>query len=116
LQQRTPVFNADRFIGEYETDEVITLNKVPVFVSRYQQTNDTHDYLLFTLMEYKFPLTYVGDYVFEMIQENLCEHFFLGMHGDRIYFKKPKTPEEKVTEFVIYGIHLKGKVTFRRKK
>ena len=113
--QRMPVFDADRFIGEYQTDDVITLIDVPVIVSRHQRKNNTHDYLSFNLSGYKFPLNYIGDYVFEMIQENLCIDFFLGIHGDRIYFKKPKNPNDKVMEFVIYGVHLRGKVTFRRK-
>ena len=115
LQQRSPVFDAERFIGKYQTDDVITLNGVPVYVSKSQQKNDTHHYLLFNLSGYKFSLNYIGDYVFEIIQENLCIDFFLGIHGDRIYFKKPKNPNDKVAEFVIYGVHLRGMTTFRRK-
>lgn len=116
LQQRTPVSNPERFIGEYYTDEVITLHNVAGKISKYKEENDTHQHLLFTLERYEFPLTYIGDYVFEMIQENLCNNFFLGINGERIYFTKPKNPQDKVEEFVIYGIHLKGMATFRRKQ
>lgn len=115
LQQKTPVSNPERFIGEYYTDEVITLHNVPVPVTTFEEVNDTHHYLSIKLEKYSFPLTYVGDYVFEMIQQDLCSNFFLGLHGDRIYFKKTKNPTDKVEEFVIYGIHLKGKATFRRR-
>jgi hypothetical protein len=116
LQQRTPVFNPKRFIGEYYTNEVITLHNVPVKISTYKEKNDTHQYLLFNLSNFKFPLTYIGDYIFEIIQENLCNDFFLGINGERIYFKKPKDPQSDVQEFVIYGINLKGMATFRRKE
>lgn len=116
LQQRTPVSNPERFIGEYYTDEVITLHNVAGKISKHKEENDTHQHLLFTLERYEFPLTYIGDYVFEMIQENLCNNFFLGINGERIYFTKPKNPQDKVEEFVIYGIHLKGMATFRRKQ
>ena len=116
MQQRTPVSNPERFIGEYYTDEVITLHNVAGKISKHKEENDTHQHLLFTLERYEFPLTYIGDYVFEMIQENLCNNFFLGINGERIYFTKPKNPQDKVEEFVIYGIHLKGMATFRRKQ
>ena len=65
--------------------------------------------------KYEFPLTYIGDYVFEIIHENLCMDFSLGINGERMYFTKPKNPKSKVDEFVIYGVNLQGMTTFRRK-
>ncbi|XP_028390717.1 beta-lactamase-like protein 4 isoform X2 [Dendronephthya gigantea] len=114
--QQTPVSNPKRFIGVYDTNEVQTLHNVAMKISTYKKENDTHHYLRFSIGDmYTFPLTYLGDYIFGIMQVNRCKDFSLGINGERIYFTKPKNTRDKVNEFVIYGIHLKGKVTFHRK-
>ena len=111
IQQKNSVPNPERFIGEYFTDQVITLHEVPMRIS----IDKEHRYLSLQFSKYEFPLTYIGDYVFEIIHENLCMDFSLGINGERMYFTKPKNPKSKVDEFVIYGVNLQGMTTFRRK-
>ena len=114
FQDITPVSNPKRFIGEYYTDEAITLHEKPVWISTHKVKNNTHQYLILVLAGLEFPLSYVGDNIFKIIHTNSCKNFVLGIHGERLYFEKPKSPQGKVEQFVIYGIHLRGKVRFRR--
>lgn len=115
IQQKNPVSNPERFIGKYYTDEVVSLHEVPMKILIHKEHNDTHQYLSLQFSQYEFPLTYIGDYVFEIIHENLCTDFFLGINGERVYFTKPKKTKTQVDEFVIYGVSLSGMTTFRRR-
>ncbi|XP_046846724.1 beta-lactamase-like protein 1 isoform X2 [Xenia sp. Carnegie-2017] len=114
-KHEVPTSNAEQYVGVYYTDELITLHNVPVTVSISKKENATHSYLQFRILDYKFPLIYCGDHTFKMIRVKMCKNFFLGVNGEKLYFKKPLTPHNKIDEFRIHGVHLKGIITFKRK-
>lgn len=109
-----PVSNPERFVGHYYTTEVPTLLNVDITISTSKIVNSTHHILSITLTEFKFDLTYVGDNVFEMVHKQ-CENFALGVNREKVYFKESNNTHDRITKFVIFGIHLRGKATFHRK-
>lgn len=104
----------DNFTGEYFTDDLITLHKTPIYIKNHKESG-TVQYLALQFLQFNFPLTYIGDYVFEIVYDHRCTDFPLGINGERLYFTKPKNPKSNVDEFVIYGINLPGMTTFHRK-